>query len=83
MTKEETVIGALKGEGYLGESRADEPVFVLCARDPLAAGVVRLWAYRRSMTRLGVDEKCLDAIRVAEAMENWQIRLKEESRDAH
>lgn len=46
MTKQETIDAAAMGEGCLGRSQADEPVFVLVARDQIAASVVRDWAER-------------------------------------
>jgi hypothetical protein len=47
------------GTGCIGKSADDEPIFVICARDPLGALIVRAWA--------------TGAIRIAEAMDAWQI----------
>lgn len=33
-------------ESCLNKSEDDEPVFVICARDPLAAEIIREWAVR-------------------------------------
>lgn len=48
MTKAQELDAATRGEGCLGRSQDDEPVFILCARDRFAAGVVRTWADRVS-----------------------------------
>lgn len=46
MTKAEVLAAAAKGEGCLGKSQDDEPVFVLVGRDVLAAYAIRAWAER-------------------------------------
>lgn len=48
----------------------DEPMFVLLARDPLAAPLVRMWADLRAVMRAG-DPKVSEARRCAEAMTEW------------
>jgi len=64
----------------LNKSAIDEPVFVLCARDPVAAMTVRNWAvnYTRmkvSRGELGQREKdkVNDAYALADAMDNWGL----------
>jgi hypothetical protein len=57
----------------------DEPIFVLLARDPLAANIVREWADRLAiLIKLGrkpeTDKpKIAEAQQCAHAMENWRI----------
>lgn len=50
----------------------DEPMFVLLARDPLAAYLVRIWASARAWTR-GEDAKTQEARRCADAMDAWRV----------
>ena len=49
MTKKDELEAALKGEGCLGRSADDEPVFTICGRDPVAGDVLRYWADKREM----------------------------------
>jgi hypothetical protein len=66
-----TIAGALNGVGCLGRSRADEPVFVLCARDKAASMTVRDWADMAE--KLGAKpEKVKDARYMADRMEAWR-----------
>jgi hypothetical protein len=68
-----TVADALAGLGCLGRSAADEPVFVLCARDRLAAETVRAWI--DYATARGVAAaKLADAADVAREMDGWRER---------
>lgn len=49
----------------------DEPMFVLLARDPQAATLVRIWARTREMQ--GEDEAMInEALACADAMEQWR-----------
>lgn len=60
-----------KGEGCLGRSQDDEPVFILVARDRLAAGCVRYWAARafaQGVNAAKVDE----ANALADQMDAWR-----------
>jgi len=68
-----TVAAALAGRGCLGRSAADEPVFVLCARDRLAAETVRAWIDYATARGVAV-EKLADATVVAKEMEGWRER---------
>jgi hypothetical protein len=81
-TKREELAANARGEGCLGKSQDDEPVFVLVARDRIAADIVRDWAYKfldlRTRTNsfdAEASAKYDDALRLAGAMEAW--------RDAH
>ncbi len=56
----------------------DEPMFVLLARDPLAAGLVRRWAKEYRDRKLGMRSlspserrKYLEALKCADQMEAW------------
>ena len=78
MTKAQELEAAARGEGCLGRSQDDEPVFVLCARDPVAASVVREWAqhyYRvksvRGALTLEQQKKYAEAIALADRMDEW------------
>jgi hypothetical protein len=50
----------------------DEPMFILLARDPLAADLVRDWADRREQTR-GPSAKVDEARACATAMDRWYL----------
>lgn len=53
----------------------DEPMFVLLARDPLAADIVRTWVARHSgaaLTGRPYSEKEQEALRCADAMDAWR-----------
>ena len=58
-------------ESCLGRSKDDEPIFVLCARDVIAPGLVREWA-RYAKARGVNDEKIRTAFKLADDMERWQ-----------
>lgn len=71
MTKREVLDAAANGEGCLGRSQDDEPVFVLCARDVLAIGAVQDWI--RQAAHAGVnDAKIAGAMRDARQMNVWR-----------
>lgn len=55
----------------LNKATSDEPVFVLRAKDPLAAQTVRLWA---AMADGGTHEpeKGREALHLAEQMDAWR-----------
>lgn len=48
----------------------DEPIFVLCGRDPGAAKCVRDWASRACIAGVPA-QKISDALKVAEQMDEW------------
>ena len=60
------------------EADGDEPLFVLRAKDPLAADLVRLWVTMRRMTRrpwtTREEAKTVEAMGCADAMTGWRIR---------
>lgn len=71
MTKEKELAAAARGEGCLGRSQDDEPLFILCARDVLAVDVVDDWIKRAE--HAGVpDAKLNDARRLKMAMREWR-----------
>lgn len=61
----------IRGEGCLGRARLDEPLFVLRAKDPIAAAVVRQWVL---LARAGGlhSEKLAEAELLADRMESWR-----------
>ncbi len=64
-----------KPDSCLNKSADDEPLFVLCGRDMLAAEVVRFWAWRAKLFNVHQD-KIEDALKLAERMENFQPKKK-------
>ncbi len=79
MTKGRVILKALASEGCLGRSDYDEPVFVLVARDLLAADVVRDWADRLELRAKALGEldgarqaKVADARATAKRMDDWR-----------
>lgn len=70
--RKDAELEALKnGQGCLGRSQDDEPLFILCGRDVLAAPTVRDWIRRAE--HAGVpDAKLNDAKRLALAMDTWR-----------
>lgn len=70
-TKAECLADAASGQGCLGRSKDDEPVFVLVARDSTAPHAVREWAMTVAQ-HFGPCEKTVEAFRVAAAMDAWQ-----------
>lgn len=71
-TKSECLEKAERGEGCLGRSQDDEPVFVLVARDITAPNAVRNWAVHAALAG-SPREKVEQAMRDAELMEAWQL----------
>ena len=70
MTKAEEVAAVARGEGCLGRSQDDEPVFVLVARDRYAAQAVRGWA--ALVHAHGASPKADDALALAARMDAWR-----------
>ncbi len=60
----------LNRSSCLNKAADDEPIFILRAKDPIAAQTVRLWA---SMAADGAHspEKVKQALDVAETMDRW------------
>lgn len=84
-TKAGVVFALFGSGGCLGRSDPDEPVFVLCARDTLAAPVVRVWAdqleeraamngFENGGLTAARQEKISDARRVAAEMDKWPVK---------
>ena len=77
MTKLDALDAAARGEGCLGRSAADEPVFVLVARDRTASAAVRAWAASARAAALAAgeplrEEKYAEALAVAGEMDAWR-----------
>lgn len=71
LTKREVLEAAAHNDGCLGRSDPDEPVFVLVARDVIAADKVRAWAVDLA-ARNGPKGKVAAAYGVADAMDQWR-----------
>lgn len=75
MNAKDTLDEARKGDGPLGHSQNDEPVFVLVARDRFSSSVVRRWA---DLLAAGAApgsprrQKADEARQVAQAMDDWR-----------
>ena len=57
------------------KAEPDEPMFILLARDPLAAQVVRYWVALRMQSKpptSGEAVKQDEALRCADAMDRWR-----------
>lgn len=79
MTKREELNAASRGEGCLGRSHDDEPVFILVARDQLASDAVRDWARRFLAVRFDLgtfDDRAKakydEAMMLANRMDDWR-----------
>lgn len=70
-TKEKEIDNLKQGIGCLGKSAPDEPLFILVARDQLAAELVREWADRAEAAGTPV-EKVGEAYALADAMDDWR-----------
>lgn len=82
MTKKEELEAALKGDGCLGRSAEDEPVFVICGRDPVAGRILREWADHREILAVRTGQltdreklKIAGARREALQMDQWRREL--------
>jgi hypothetical protein len=54
------------------KAEPDEPMFILLARDPLAANLVRMWASLHRSTKGANLEKVEEAYANAAAMDHWR-----------
>lgn len=54
-------------------AEADEPIFVLLARDPLAPALVRQWATNRASVT-GLSDKVIEALKAADQMDEWRAK---------
>ena len=71
MTKAEILAAAARGEGCLGRSQDDEPVFIICARDRVSSKTVHYWAIEAES--IGAPPvKVERAIEDAQQMERWR-----------
>lgn len=59
----------------LNKARAEEPLFVLRAKDPLAPAVVRTWANNAEATGAHEPEKIAEARALADAMDEYRKRV--------
>lgn len=82
MTKREELEDCKNGVGCLGRSKDEEPIFILCGRDPIAADVVFAWATRYEQAHLdagtfnGVRRaKYLEALEQAEKMRRYALGI--------
>ena len=65
------------------KAEADEPMFVLLARDPLAANLVEEWA-ANNIGSEPQNEKMAEAFQVASDMRNWFIlKFPERASELH
>lgn len=71
MTKREVLDAAARGEGCLGRSQDDEPVFVVCARDLLSTQTVLKWEALAEASGVSY-EKRKGAIQDAADMTTWR-----------
>lgn len=62
-----------RSDSCLNKAAADEPVFVLRAKDPMAAMTIRHWV---TMSSNGVQEaaKLEEAMKAADGMDAWRSR---------
>jgi hypothetical protein len=58
----------------LNRAAGDEPLFVLRAKDPTAAFIVRVWCQLAWQTALHEPERIGEARALAEQMEDWRRR---------
>ncbi len=65
-------LGLAAGTGCIGRTAGDEPVFLICARDPLGGSIVRNWASSAIAHRVN-PYKIADALRIASAMDAWYV----------
>jgi hypothetical protein len=63
-----------EGKGCLGKAADDEPLFILRAKDPAAAFIVRVWCQLAWQAELHEPEKIEDAKVLADRMEAWRMR---------
>lgn len=61
-------------DSCLNKAADEEPVFVLRAKDAAAPNTIRCWAEERMERGLNIasDQKIVDALAIAERMEQWQ-----------
>lgn len=57
----------------INKSKPDEPVFVLCGRDPIAPDIVLMWAKSAEFLGAHSPEKIAEARSLAQAMRDWKL----------
>ena len=57
----------------LNKAAQDEPVFVLRAKDPLAARIVRIWATLAEDGGFHEPRRTAEARQLADAMDAWRV----------
>jgi hypothetical protein len=63
-----------EGKGCLGKAADDEPLFILRAKDPAAAFIVRVWCQLAWQAELHEPRKIEEANGLANRMEAWRMR---------
>ncbi len=71
-----------RSDSCLNKAAADEPVFVLRAKDPMAAMTIRHWV---TMSGAGAHEstKLTEALKAADEMDAWRSRNVPETVNAN
>jgi hypothetical protein len=70
-TKQENLDSAVS---CWNKAEADEPVFILRAKDPIAPMVVRIWASLAAQMQAHERDKTFGAFMTATEMEEWARR---------
>jgi hypothetical protein len=70
--KSEELALMAEGKGCLGRAADDEPLFVLRAKDPAAATIVRMWVQLATSFGMHEPEKLRDASELADRMVAWR-----------
>jgi hypothetical protein len=65
-------------DSCINKAENDEPVFVLRANDPLAAGTVDYWANQAEGTNIHEVYKINTARELAQEMRRWRAEKKKE-----
>lgn len=60
------------GEGCLGRSADDEPIFILCARDRSSSKTVRQWVQNAKDAGCTNEAKLEEALQLATDMDVWR-----------
>jgi hypothetical protein len=72
LTKAEELKANKHGEGCLGRSQDDEPIFILCARDRTASKTVRQWVQNAHDAGCVNRTKLDEALDLALRMDRWR-----------
>jgi hypothetical protein len=75
VTKAEVLEAAARGDGVLGRTQDDEPIFVMTGRDPIAPLRVDAWATLAEAH--GFHEKAAAARLVADRMRSWRAKQEQ------